>query len=67
MPVTLPRSAWAAWLDPEQQDGAAVLAQAQAAALSHFEPQRVSTWVNNSKHEGARCIEVVSQDQATSS
>ena len=57
MPLTLPPSAWEAWLDPEQKEGAAALAQAQAATLSHLEPQRVSTWVNSSKNEGPRCIE----------
>jgi putative SOS response-associated peptidase YedK len=63
MPLTLPRSAWAAWLDPEQQGGAEALAQAQSVALSHFEPQAVSTWVNNSKQEGPHCIERRAQDQ----
>jgi putative SOS response-associated peptidase YedK len=38
MPLTLPRSAWNAWLDPDQKDGAAALSQALAAALSQFEP-----------------------------
>jgi putative SOS response-associated peptidase YedK len=38
MPLTLPRSAWARWLIRNQQDGAAALAQAQAAALSHLSP-----------------------------
>jgi putative SOS response-associated peptidase YedK len=62
MPLTLPRS-WAAWLDPEQQDGAAALAQAQAAALTHFQPLRVSTYVNNSRNEGERCIEPIDLDR----
>jgi putative SOS response-associated peptidase YedK len=62
MPLTLPRAAWQAWLDPEQKDGAAALAAAQAAALSHFQPLRVSTWVNSSRNEGSRCIESV-EDQ----
>jgi putative SOS response-associated peptidase YedK len=59
MPLTLPRSAWGAWLDPEQKDGPAALASAQAAAMSHFQPVRVSTWVNNSRNEGPRCIEPI--------
>ena len=50
--ATPPRSAWEAWLDPEQKDGAAALALAQAEALSQFEPLRVSTWVNSSRNEG---------------
>jgi putative SOS response-associated peptidase YedK len=62
MPLTLPRSAWAAWLDPEQQDAAAALEQAQVVALSHFSPQRVSTYVNNSRNEGERCIEPIEED-----
>jgi hypothetical protein len=53
-------------LHPEQKDGAAALALAQAAALSHFQPQRVSTWVNSSKNEGPRCIEPI-EDQEQSS
>jgi putative SOS response-associated peptidase YedK len=65
MPLTLPRSAWGPWLDPQQKDGSAALALAQAAALSHFQPQRVSTWVNISTHEGPRCIEPIAQDQET--
>jgi putative SOS response-associated peptidase YedK len=63
MPLTLPRSAWAAWLDPQQQDGAEALEQAQAAALSHFEPVRVSTYVNSSRNEGERCIEPIGEGQ----
>jgi putative SOS response-associated peptidase YedK len=58
MPLTLPRSAWPAWLDdPEQKDGAEALAQAQTAALSHF---RVNL-VNSTKHQGERCIEPIGQ------
>jgi putative SOS response-associated peptidase YedK len=67
MPLALPRSAWAAWLDPEQQDWAAALAQGQAAALSHFQPQAVSTYVNSSKHEGPKCIEPIGEDEAATS
>jgi putative SOS response-associated peptidase YedK len=63
MPLKLPRSAWGPWLDPEQRDGAVALAPAQAAALSHFEPLRVSTWVNRSKNEGPRCIEPIGDGQ----
>jgi len=63
MPLTLPRSAWGPWLDPDQKDGAAALALAQAAALSHFQSQRV----NNSKHEDPRCIDPIAQEQATTS
>jgi hypothetical protein len=46
-------------MQAKQQDGAEALAQAQAAALSHFEPEAVSTYVNSSKHEGPRCIEPI--------
>jgi hypothetical protein len=49
----------AAWLDPQQQDG--------AAALSHFQPVRVSTYVNSSKNEGPKCIEPIAQDEETTS
>jgi hypothetical protein len=62
MPLTLPRLAWGAWLDLEQKDGAAALSLAQAAALSHFQPLRISTWVDVSTHEGPRCIEQVGED-----
>jgi putative SOS response-associated peptidase YedK len=67
MPLTLPRSAWAAWLDPEQKDGADALLLAQAAALSHFQPQAVSTFVNSTKNQGERCIEPVGQGEETTS
>jgi putative SOS response-associated peptidase YedK len=63
MPLTLPRSAWAAWLDPEQKDGATALAQGESVALSHFQPQTVSTFVNSTKNQGERCIEPIGQDQ----
>jgi putative SOS response-associated peptidase YedK len=67
MPLTLPRSAWQAWRDPEQNDGAAALSLAQSAALSHFQPQRVSTWVDVSTHERPRCIEPVGEDREEAS
>jgi putative SOS response-associated peptidase YedK len=63
MPLTLPRSAWGGWLNPEQQDGAAALTQAQSAALSNFKPVAVSTYVNNSRNEGPRCIEPIGKDE----
>jgi putative SOS response-associated peptidase YedK len=66
MPLTLPRASWQAWLDPERKDGTAALALAQAVALSHFQPLRVSTWVNSSRNEGPRWIEPVGQDQEVS-
>jgi hypothetical protein len=53
--------ALAAWLDRKLQDGAEALAQAQAAALSHFQPQPVSTFVIGTKNQGERCIEPVAQ------
>jgi hypothetical protein len=52
-------------VDPDQKDGQAALEQAQAAALTHFEPQRVSTYVNSSKNEGPRCVELIGQDEET--
>jgi putative SOS response-associated peptidase YedK len=67
MPLTLPRSAWGAWLDPEQKDGAAALAQARAAALSHFQPRPVSTFVNSTKNQGERCIQPIEHGEATTS
>jgi hypothetical protein len=41
--------------------------RAQAAALSHFSLQRVSTYVNSSRNEGSKCIEPIGQDQETTS
>jgi hypothetical protein len=49
------------------KDDTAALAQAQSAALSHFEPQLVSTFVNSPKNQGERCIEPIGGDQPATS
>jgi hypothetical protein len=40
------------WAGGLIHSGRTVLARAQSAALSHFEPQAVSSWVNDAKHDG---------------
>lgn len=56
MPVVLPRERWEAWADPAQQDGAAAVKMAMEAAVVRFEHDRVSTYINSPKNQGAQCI-----------
>jgi len=58
MPVIVPPERYATWLDPDNQDGAALTGLCepyQGELVSH----PVSTWVNSPTHEGARCVEPV--------
>jgi putative SOS response-associated peptidase YedK len=57
MPLVLPRSAWARWLDPNIADPSDLLAGWDEAAGEHLELRPVSTEVNNVDHNGAGLIE----------
>lgn len=55
MPVVLPQSAMAAWLDPKA--GKADLQELlQPAPEAEFRCQPVSTWVNSPAHDDERCV-----------
>lgn len=57
MPVVLPERAFEAWLDPANQDVAALRHLLSRESVSDFQRYAVSTYVNNAKNEGPRCIE----------
>ncbi len=57
MPLVLPESAHAVWLDPSNQDAASLRQMVSNEAVVEFRHYAVSTYVNNPKNEGERCIE----------
>lgn len=59
MPVVLPESAWAAWLDPRNQDMFALQQLLVPAADDVLEMHAVGTDVNNVRNKGAGLIEPV--------
>lgn len=64
MPCILPRSAWDTWLDRDLDDAdalGALLAPAPTAAMAMV---RVSTHVNNARHEDARAAAPLDGDEA---
>jgi putative SOS response-associated peptidase YedK len=64
MPLVLPRSAWARWLDPSVSDPADLIQPWDEAKGEHLELRSVSTEVNDSTHEGAHLIDPVAPAQA---
>lgn len=57
MPVLIERADWEAWLDPEQEEPdslGSMLAPAPEDRLGVFQ---VGRYVNQARHEGARCLE----------
>ena len=57
MPVILPPEAYADWLDPEQQDAAHLQPLLAPFPPSDMTATPVSTWVNNPRHDDAKCVE----------
>jgi putative SOS response-associated peptidase YedK len=57
MPLVLPATAYAEWLDPGVSGSQALLDQFAASSLSHFASYPVSTFVNGTRNQGERCIE----------
>jgi putative SOS response-associated peptidase YedK len=57
MPLVLPRSGWARWLDPAVRDPAELLKPWDEVAGEHLELRPVSTEVNDSTHEGPQLLE----------
>ena len=56
MPVILPQSAWATWLDPQNDDLAALSGLLVPAADSLLTVHPVSTEVNNVRNKGADLV-----------
>jgi putative SOS response-associated peptidase YedK len=57
MPVILDPRDYDQWLDPKEQDAAAVAALLRPFPADRMRAYPVSTWVNDVKHKDARCIE----------
>ncbi|MFK7928635.1 MAG: SOS response-associated peptidase [Myxococcota bacterium] len=55
MPLILPASAWADWLDPSNTDSNAIKSLIQPYPPEKLSRYRVSTVVNNSRNKDARC------------
>jgi putative SOS response-associated peptidase YedK len=56
MPVVLPESVYAQWLDPAHQDVARLRELLVSSAMGDFRHYPVSTFVNSAKNEGPECI-----------
>ncbi len=57
MPVILPRSAWDAWLDPENHDVEALRSMLRAAPNTLLTMHAVATTVNNVRNKGPELVE----------
>jgi putative SOS response-associated peptidase YedK len=58
MPVILPEQHWDVWLDPELEEVTALQPLLQPYASAAMKMDLVSKYVNNARHEDARCIEL---------
>ena len=56
MPVILPESAWERWLDAKETEPAKLMELLRPYPAEEMEAIPVSTFVNNSRHEGADCL-----------
>jgi putative SOS response-associated peptidase YedK len=65
MPLVLPSTAYAEWLDPGVLGNQALLDQFSARAVGHFASYPVSTFVNGTRNQGPRCIEPLNGTRAT--
>jgi putative SOS response-associated peptidase YedK len=57
MPVILSPESYDRWLDPSIQDAGALMELLQPCPAEEITAYRVSTYVNNARHEGPQCIE----------
>lgn len=64
MPVVLPESAYTAWLDPANDDVAALSHMIETGSVTDLRHYPVSLYVNNPKNEGPKCIEPVTTPEA---
>jgi len=65
MPVILPRSAWAAWLDPANQDIESLADLLQPAPDDLLATRAVSTEVNNVRNNGAHLLDAPVEQNPT--
>ena len=65
MPVILPRSAWAAWLDPANQDIESLADLLQPAPDDLLATRAVSTEVNNVRNNGAHLLDAPVEQNST--
>jgi putative SOS response-associated peptidase YedK len=56
MPVVVAPADFAAWLDPETKDAGRVKPLLRPAPPEAMEAVRVSRWVNDARHDDARCV-----------
>jgi putative SOS response-associated peptidase YedK len=56
MPLVLPTTAFAEWLDPAVAGDQSVLDQAVSQSLMHFASYPVAAYVNSPRNQGERCI-----------
>jgi putative SOS response-associated peptidase YedK len=59
MPVILPVDAYTTWLDPEEQKTEKLQSLLLPYPADEMMTVLVSTWVNNPRHEGPKCVEAV--------
>jgi putative SOS response-associated peptidase YedK len=57
MPMILDPKHFDQWLDPKEQDAASLAALLQPCPAEKMRAYAVSTWVNDVKHQDARCLE----------
>ena len=57
MPVILDARDFGQWLDPEEQDAAALAPLLRPFPAGRMRAYPVATWVNDVRHKDARCIE----------
>jgi putative SOS response-associated peptidase YedK len=57
MPVILSPQDWAAWLDPELRDPSSLTPLLRPGDPQGWEAVPVSRWVNDPRHDDARCLE----------
>jgi putative SOS response-associated peptidase YedK len=64
MPVILPPEAWEAWLDPAEDDRERLQGLLGPAPSSGLEMVRVSTWMNDARHEGPEAVRPLDGEEA---
>jgi putative SOS response-associated peptidase YedK len=64
MPVILPRSAWATWLDPQNEDIETLSGLLIPAPDTLLDLHPVSTEVNNVRNKGAELVEPIVPETA---
>ena len=65
MPVVLPESSYNAWLDPSNADAEPLRLMIANQGIADFKHRAVTTYVNNPRNQGERCIEPLAVDSKT--